>query len=103
MEESKSIWFFEISSERKLKNKKTICSFGTEFEYFYKYIHFMQEFKLKEIYDRCQLDHSPREKQRYLFLVRYEYQKVLNVTKKFICRSCKIIMEKKLDFKHDEP
>ena len=77
---AKTIWFFEISGERKMKNKKTICSFGTEFEYFYKYIHFMQEFKLKEICDECQLDHSPREKQHNLFLVRFEDEIVINVT-----------------------
>ncbi len=100
---AKTIWFFEICNHRNMKNKRTICSFGTEFEFFYKYIHFMQEFKLKEICTKCQLDHSPRDKQRYLFLVKYKNEIVLNVTEKFTCRSCNIEMDKELEFKYKEP
>ena len=102
---AKTLWFFEILGIENLniKPRSTVCSFGSEYQFFSKYVQFLQEFSMIEICDKCNYDCSPRVKQNHLILREHFNKLVLNIQTKSLCPSCGFEVNRKVNFVNGEP
>ena len=84
---AKTIWLFNVCKRKIDFNAKSMCTFGSEYDFFYKPISFMQRFQMFEKCLKCNKEKSPKE-QNYLFFTENNGNLLLNKHAQKFCTSC---------------
>jgi hypothetical protein len=108
---AKTLWLFDFCRRNKdgscidhdTIHVKTICTFGTEFNHFYKHVSFLQSVIIVEKCNLCNIDYSSQKTFEYFYLKRQEEKIILNIQDIAFCDKCEQMIEKKFNFVHGDP
>jgi hypothetical protein len=108
---AKTIFLFEICKREKngscsnhgYQHFNTICTFGTEYFHFYRYISYLQSVYVEEKCSICNIDYSSHRSYEYLYLKRYEEKIILNIQVPVFCDQCVQLVDKKFNFVEGQP